>query len=182
MISAEYLSQLKELHQKKASFGIAGEKWFKSVIDLAAQYKCTGILDYGCGKGSLIRKLSETIKGIELQNYDPAINEYSHSPDVTDMITWIDVAEHIEPEHLGDVLTHIAYLTKKVLFAVISTRSARKTLPDGRNAHLIVRSPGWWIDMINLNMNVVLCQINNDEIVIIAKPKVFNKEKISGTV
>ena len=178
MISAEYLGQLKELHTRKPDFGRAGDKWYESVLSCAKQFKCQSLLDYGCGKGSLTRKIAEIVPvGIELNNYDPAITEYSHSPDLSDMVTWIDVAEHIEPRYLGDVLTHIAYLTKRVLFAVISTRPARKTLPDGRNAHLLVRSAGWWVDMLNLNMDVQLCQINDDEVVIIAKPRVFNKKE-----
>ena len=33
---------------------------------------------------------------------------------------------------------------KKFVFFAISTRAAKKTLPDGRNAHLTVQSPDWW--------------------------------------
>ena len=37
----------------------------------------------------------------------------------------------------------------KFAFFAISTRPAKKTLPDGRNAHLTVQSPDWWYGMFD---------------------------------
>ena len=55
-----------------------------------------------------------------------------------------DVLEHVEPEYLQDVLADIKRCMKRAGLLVISTIPAKKTLPDGRNAHLIVESPLWW--------------------------------------
>ena len=40
----------------------------------------------------------------------------------------------------------------KNAFLIIATSPAKKFLPDGRNAHLIVETPGWWKDKIEKNM------------------------------
>ena len=53
-------------------------------------------------------------------------------------------APAVEPEHLDAVLADIHGLARKGAFLVVSTRRARATLPDGRNAHLIVMARGWW--------------------------------------
>jgi hypothetical protein len=65
-----------------------------------------------------------------------------------------DVFEHIEPEHLADTLQLIG---KKILVAGwfrIACYPAKKHLPDGRNAHLIVKSPAWWREQLLDHMNV----------------------------
>jgi len=54
------------------------------------------------------------------------------------------VLEHVEPDLLDNVLAHISSLTRHYAFLNIATVAALKTLPDGRNAHLIVEPPEWW--------------------------------------
>jgi hypothetical protein len=43
-------------------------------------------------------------------------------------------------------------LFNKNAFLIIATSPAKKFLPDGRNAHLIVETPGWWKERIEKNM------------------------------
>ena len=57
----------------------------------------------------------------------------------------LDVLEHIEPECLDAVLDHMARLTQKAILLTVTTIPAAKNLADGRNAHLIVEPPEWWI-------------------------------------
>jgi hypothetical protein len=52
--------------------------------------------------------------------------------------------EHGEPMALSAILQQLHSKTKHFLYVVISTRSAHERLPDGRDAHLTVRSAAWW--------------------------------------
>jgi len=56
-----------------------------------------------------------------------------------------DVMEHIEPECLDDVIDDLKRVTNIVLVVNIALRPAKKTLADGRNAHLIVKDIEWWM-------------------------------------
>ena len=54
--------------------------------------------------------------------------------------------EHVGPDCRGDVLTDIRRLALKAAFIIAGTRlDGSKTLPDGRDPHLIVEPPEWWI-------------------------------------
>ena len=79
------------------------------------------------------------------QHYDPAIPEWSAPPAPSDFVVCIDVLEHVEPEFIDNVLDDLARLTLKIGFFTVTTVPAKKTLPDGRNAHLIQMPPGWWL-------------------------------------
>jgi 2-polyprenyl-3-methyl-5-hydroxy-6-metoxy-1,4-benzoquinol methylase len=83
--------------------------------------------------------------GYESNGYDPAVEEYSKRPEQADIVACTDVMEHIEPEFLEAVLSDIRALTRRIAFFVVSTRAAEKTLPDGRNAHLIQMHSNLWL-------------------------------------
>ena len=53
---------------------------------------------------------------------------------------------------MDSVLKDIHETFQKNAFLIIATSPAKKFLPDGRNAHLIVETPGWWKDKIEKNM------------------------------
>ena len=57
----------------------------------------------------------------------------------------IDVLEHIEPELLDNVLDDLQRVVLHVGVFTVHTGAALKVLADGRNAHLIQRSPAWWL-------------------------------------
>ena len=63
----------------------------------------------------------------------------------SDLVACIDVLEHIEPDCLDAVLDDLARVTARVGVFTIATGPAAKTLPDGRNAHLIQEAPEWWM-------------------------------------
>ena len=101
------------------------------------------------------------------------------------MVTCTDVLEHIEPKYIDNVLLHLFLLSDRIIFLNINTREANKTLPDGRNAHLIVQKGDWWIKKIK---QVLQDQgILNDwkyNTIPVKNPKNFNvlliKEKMSA--
>lgn len=140
LISEEYRAQNAEMHAR-GNYGFKGDKWAPMVSQICSKVKTASILDYGAGQGSLARALP----GLNVQNYDPAVPEIAEPPDPADLVVCTDVLEHIEPGCLNNVLDDLRRLTIKTVFLVIATRPAVKTLPDGRNAHLIVQDAQWWM-------------------------------------
>jgi len=139
LISDTYRQMNQKLHDEMGHFGAGGYKHAEVVLKLSEKLKTTSVLDYGCGKGTLAKNLP-----FPIWEYDPAISGKDMSPRPADIVVCTDVLEHIEPEMLGDVLANLASLTQKVGYFVISTRPAKKVLPDGRNAHLIQEGKDWW--------------------------------------
>jgi 2-polyprenyl-3-methyl-5-hydroxy-6-metoxy-1,4-benzoquinol methylase len=136
------------------------------VRKLCDQLKTTSVLDYGCGKGMLARELP-----FPIYEYDPAVPGKDGLPRAADIVTCTDVLEHIEPDHLQAVVMHLASVTKKVLYAVIHTGPAQKTLADGRNAHLIQQGEPFWRAALAPFFDVAQCFIKGPELYIVAAPK-----------
>jgi len=105
------------------------------------------LTDYGCGKGRLAQNINPDHE-CAIQMYDPAIPKYADKPIPTQMVTCIDVLEHIEPDLLDNVLDELRKLTLEVGFFTIHTGPAGKFLDDGRNAHLIQQDADWWLPRI----------------------------------
>lgn len=153
LISEDYKEQNKELH-RGGSYGLRGAAYTGRVLELAAALKTRDILDYGCGQRTLEKSLAFPIK-----NYDPCIEGLEASPEPAELVVCTDVLEHIEPECLEDVLDDLHRVTKNCGLYVIATRPAQKTLPDGRNAHLIQESAEWWFP--KLWKRFALVQVHN---------------------
>jgi hypothetical protein len=92
-----------------------------------------------------LKNLQETYPNTIWKGYDPAVDQFKtiHQKSY-DCVFSNDVLEHIEPEYLDNVLKHIWQLADKYIWLRIDTRPARKTLMDGRNAHLILETKEWW--------------------------------------
>jgi hypothetical protein len=141
LITPYYVEQNTELHKLRPDYGANGHRHAPQIRELAEAMAAESILDYGCGKATL----SDALTGFNVRNYDPALPEYAGIPEPADLVVCGDVLEHIEPECLFAVLDDLARVTKKVLFANIATRAASKSLPDGRNAHLIQQGLQFWL-------------------------------------
>lgn len=146
LISADYAEQNRQLHETNGVYGVGGIEWAKPVVAICAAYKTKNVLDYGCGKGALVAALQDA--GFDAHGYDPCVDGYRGSPDPADVVVCTDVLEHIEPEHLDEVLDDLARLTRRALYLIVSTRPALKMLPDGRNAHLSVMSGNEWLNRL----------------------------------
>lgn len=145
LISDEYREQNRLLHEDpKKHYGVAGKAYVNIIKDLYIKHDCDSVLDYGCGKG----QMRDVLPRHNVQCYDPAIPEFSALPEPADLVLCLDVMEHIEPECLDEVLDHIRSLTQKACLMSVSVRKAKKTLPDGRNAHLIIEPVEWWLEKI----------------------------------
>lgn len=140
LITNGYRALNADLH-KRTIFGQRGGRHKLVALDLIEAYGATSILDYGCGRADL----AASLPGVDVRSYDPAIAKHAALPEPADIVICTDVLEHIEPDCLHDVLTHLASLTKRIAHVVIATKEdGHKRLADGRDPHLIVKPAEWW--------------------------------------
>lgn len=151
-ISPEYLKTQEEMHiglYKNMQYGSTAHTLFPSVIEpMVRTTKSKSVFDYGCGK----QYLKELLKnmGVEYAGYDPAIKKYS-TLDLSkkyDMVVCVDVMEHVEEKYHDVVLEDISKLTKKHVLLTICPVEAKKVLSDGRNAHICIAGPSYWLPKI----------------------------------
>jgi len=143
LISDTYLRQQGFLHfddKYHRKYGTGGPGDAELIEKLCQKYACKSILDYGCGKGLL----RDALPMHDIKLYDPSVPEFSNEPSAADLVTCLDVMEHVEELYLDDVIRHLRSLTNKILLIIVSLRYAGRWLPDGRNAHLIVKPAEWW--------------------------------------
>jgi cyclopropane fatty-acyl-phospholipid synthase-like methyltransferase len=155
IIDPNYQAQLAEMHEQGRF--VHGSKVIKNVTPFLNQYKPASVLDFGCGGGALMHSIQQAYPDMRVEGYDPGNPDHNRMPKRSfDAIVSADVFEHIEPEHLVETLKLIS---SKMIIAGwfrIACYPAKKHLPDGRNAHLIVESPDWWREQLLTNMNVVI--------------------------
>lgn len=166
LITDEYCRLNAELHKDNNKYGTSGEHHAAEIFDLAVRMGTQDILDYGCGKSSLANNLPFAIK-----QYDPAIPKYSQFPKPADIVVCTDVLEHVEPLYIDNVLAHLAMLTKKVGFFTACTKEAKKTLADGRNAHLIVQPAKWWVSKLYEHFDIVSFLQKDIEVLVMVQPQ-----------
>ncbi len=145
LITDVYRQQNMAMHAK-GNYGVSSAKWAAYIDTLMNSIGAFSLLDYGAGRGLLKATILEKRQpGYVIREYDPAVIELNKPPMPADVVACTDVLEHIELECLGEVLDHIAALAQKAAFLVVSTIPASKHLPDGRNAHLIIKPAWWWL-------------------------------------
>lgn len=148
LISDEYKKQLILMHNK--SFG-SGAEIKPELAKLIESGQVKTILDWGCGKGFLTTALRKKYPECIVYQYDP-ITFPNDLPDKVDLIISSDVLEHVEPKQLKPTLRDLYTRATKYQYHYIACHPAKKHLPDGRNAHLIIEEPSWWARKIkNLN-------------------------------
>ena len=122
------------------------------------------LLDYGCGQGGTADWLEREFPGIFIQRYDPYIPEYSEFVNrYYSYVYSLDCLEHIPREDCikkGGALAWINSCTSNYAFLVIDLTKAKKSLPDGTNAHVNLQTPDEWLKDIELWMPVVEWEID----------------------
>lgn len=171
LITEEYKNQNERLHKNNNTFGKRGRRHVKDITLLKTIFEAVTILDYGCGKGTFKEEFQIFSSSIQVQNYDPAIQEFSERPSEADIVLCSDVLEHIEQECLDEVLEDIKNLSIKISYLVIAIKpDYTKTLPDGRNPHLIVNGVDWWMNKLKEKYsNVILIKQTKKDITLIAQ-------------
>lgn len=145
LYSEAYAEQLRRMRaEKQPRWGAGGQRHVEHVARVAREHKVATLVDYGCGHGKLLEELDKVLQGVQMVGYDPGMPAFAALPEQVDMLVSTDVLEHIEPDKLEGVLTHMRFLTGKVAYLHIHTGPANAILPDGRNAHLIQKPAEWW--------------------------------------
>jgi len=153
LITERYRDQQSQMHADLANpYGVASAQYAPMVAKIINSNSVNELLDYGAGSRlTLIKTIAENrlvSRKFDYRAYEPAVEMYAKPPEPAEMVACIDVLEHIEPECLDDVLDDLKRLTNKIGFFTVSTGPANKTLPDGRNAHLIQEPAEWWLPKI----------------------------------
>lgn len=150
-ISPEYLKTQEEMHiglHRTMQYGTIAHVIFPLLKTLINKTKSKSIFDYGCGKQYLKDPIEKM--GITYEGYDPAIKKYSNL-DISkkyDTVLCIDVMEHVEVEYQHTVMQDIAALSSKFVIFTITPAEAKKVLSDGRNAHICIAGPSYWLNLI----------------------------------
>ena len=154
-ISPEYKAIQEHMHDTHERYGVSGSEHASRVFMAGAQivrkYGKCDILDYGCGKETLRLSMEECfppIHGMRMLGYDPGRDGYDAEPHPAQVVVCTDVMEHVEPECVDAVLRHLCELTEHVAIIDVALQPAVKVLPDGRNAHICLKSRDWWLSFI----------------------------------
>lgn len=149
--SDNYIADLyKNMHEENLFKGSSWELNYKEFTSAIENIETKVILDYGCGPTGGIAAINN--KAIP---YDPFVEKYSMSPwDLHfDIIHSNDVLEHLTKKQLLHFCLQVRNSSAKELFFIISTRKARKRLPNGANAHATVKSGDWWLRFFTKNLH-----------------------------
>jgi hypothetical protein len=168
-ISDEYREMQKQLHQNP-DYGVMSVYYAPAVHGLLEKLGARSLSDYGAGKKRLWSTLLERgLQGVEYYPYDPAFPEYGE-PKPADLVTCIDVLEHIEPELLVNVIRELHGLVRHYGLFTVHTGPAGKVLPDGRNAHLIQQPSDWWLSLLGQYFDVLALKSEKHGFWIVVSP------------
>lgn len=152
-ISEDYREEQQKLH-KNPDYGVASIRFAPLVSGLLKAGRCESLSDYGAGKCKLREALGPAAEGIDYRPYDPAFPDYGPARPA-DLVTCIDVLEHIEPDHLDAVLDELQSITVRLGMFTVHTGPAKKVLSDGRNAHLTQKPPSWWRERLDSRFDIL---------------------------
>lgn len=147
MITPEYKQQLVKLHQQQ-SWGAQGWKCLPDVLRVILELKARTptLLDYGAGEQTLEKTAKWALPHVKVTSYDPGVPGIDKMPSgVFDIVTCTDVLEHVERQFVEQTLDTLRRYTKGAAILYIACTPAKTLLPDGRNAHLTVEPPRWWL-------------------------------------
>ena len=147
-MSKQKIDLYKQHHLLCDWYGASGVSYLKEVSLVIDYLKPKVVLDYGCGKGALIKVLAERYPHIKFYGYDPAILGMDNMPvDHADLVLNTDVLEHIPEDDLIQTIQKISKISKNVFFA-LDHCLAGAILPNGENAHCCIRPREWYVELI----------------------------------
>ena len=165
LVSSEYKTVLNETHALTKNEWGGGHSIDKlpRYEGLLKSLEVKTILDYGCANGKFKVYMNRKKPEYTISEYDPGIEGKDQLPKPADFVVCCDVMEHVESNHLEDVMKHLKGLVKKGGFFNISTKEAITILSDGSNAHKIVESGEWWIELFKKHFDVFDVEIKRFE-------------------
>lgn len=165
-MNRDLINQYKILHAEKQNYGSGGaiKKIMPEINKFSAhQYGIKKVFDFGCGKGSLVKRIEKLFQVVV--GYDPAIPEFSEFKDDNyDLVISTDVFEHLDIENIDDEVGLISSLCPHYILLNIAVNVAKNFLPNGLNCHTIVWSPEQWIEFCKRKFsNYDITQTRKDE-------------------
>ena len=95
---------------------------------------------------------------LDAAGFDPAVPEYCKKPvKKYDIVSSIDVLEHIGIKEIDATLEEIHSLTDKFFFFCIDLVPSTKKTQDKRNAHFLLAPSEWWIQKIKHHFDAITC-------------------------
>lgn len=182
LISDDYREQQIKLHEglvidgRQTIYGGAAKHYAPLVAQMIAKLEPSHVLDYGCGRHLVLPQALKELgvrHPFKYQAYDPAVERFAGDPVPAELVVCIDVLEHIEEDCIDGVLDHLCRLTEAVGLFTIDTGPAMKSLPDGRNAHILQRPPEWWLPRLMCRFDLQTFQMTHEHkfyVVVNAKP------------
>jgi len=164
------LALYQEMHEKGDVAGnLAPEQTFSgtslaphvpAIKSLVQRFGSRTLLDYGAGKGegyslafetapdgSQKRGLREIWGLADVRLYDPGFKPHSELPaGKFDAVVSTDVLEHCPEEDMPWILNEMFGFARQFVFMAMAMYPSEKRLPTGDNAHITVKSAGWWVD------------------------------------
>ena len=157
-------------HRSKKQLGAGaqevmnGQTAAKHGDQIADLVKATGartVLDYGSGKGGSYEpvpgaaedspfKTCSAWPDVKVTCYDPRYAPYAAYHGTSDGVVSTDMLEHVPEEDVGWVLDEIFEAADRFVYLVADCYPARRTLPNGANAHCTLQSPEWWCGQVEL--------------------------------
>jgi hypothetical protein len=115
------------------------------------------LLDFGCGAGNAYKTANKVhhewrLRRIDVTLYDPAFPQHDKLPTPGrkfDAVICSDVLEHVPEEETLAFIEGLFSRAKRLVWASVCCRPARKSFPDGRNLHVTIRPWQWWDDTFN---------------------------------
>lgn len=172
LLTPEY-KYLLELEHARTSWGTTSYNRKDYILKIIKKYNKTTILDYGSGQGSF-KKLIDSDKDLypyTVINYEPGIPNLSNPPNPCEFVLCTDVLEHVEPDCVENVLDDLKRVVLDVGLFTISCEPAHRILQDGRNAHLTVQPPTWWLEKLKIRFNIDLEIYNPRALTVIVRSK-----------
>ncbi len=165
-----HIKASQQLHKESSSYGPASSYFQDSSVKrlfgipygirkVNEYSRIKSVLDFGAGKGGLVLALKKTLGNeINIKGFDPGVKEYSTMPkEKFDIITCVDVLEHIDRHSIDAVLNQIKNSMTGFMVFIIDLIPAKKSLVDGRNAHILLAPPEYWASKINQTFDYSTC-------------------------
>lgn len=150
------LDLYRQMHEAGHFPGHSTEKWSEVIDRLVKYHGAKTMLDFGSGKGEQYRRLKLHERwGVSITCYDPAVHGLNKLPNALqpfDGVICCDVLEHLEGDELDHAIFHASIRARMFCFFSVALFPAKKTLPDGRNAHITLESREWWFAKVQTSM------------------------------